>query len=207
MIFVAHPDDETLACGGEMIHWPDCVIVHLTDGSPADLSDARNAGFASREDYARARNRELECALGQVGGREHRSLHLTDQQTWHSLPGLTASVRALIDEIQPAAILTHPYEGGHPDHDSAAFAVQSACLSLDAPSPQRLEAAFYNRHNGQFHPNEFLPGPPVTEITLDPATRARKERMFACFASQQPVLSLFSTAIERYRIRPPLRFL
>ena len=202
MILVAHPDDETLACGGEMIHWPDCVIAHITDGSPRAASFAHAAGFATREAYADARRSELLCALSKVGGRKTRTFGLTDQESWRDLIWLSHKVTELMDEIKPTAVMTHPYEGGHPDHDAAAFAVQHACKSLGPHPPVRIEAAFYNRLAGIFRTNEFLPGPPITEVELDEAARLRKQDMFACFASQQSVLSAFSTSIERYRAAP-----
>ena len=45
----------------------DALIVHLTDGAPADRSDARAAGFASCQDYARARRAELLAAMRLAG--------------------------------------------------------------------------------------------------------------------------------------------
>ena len=206
LILVAHPDDETLAFGGEMEHWPDCVVAHTTNGSPDDLSFAREAGFSTADAYRDARRRELSCALAELGGRRTFCLELPDQHSWHDLAALTLSVRDLIQALRPAAVMTHSYEGGHPDHDAAAFAVQHACTSLDSPAPERIEAPFYNRYGGRFRVNEFLPGPPGIEVQLDPETCARKERMFACFASQQHVLAPFSRTLERYRPAPRYDF-
>jgi hypothetical protein len=43
-------------------------------------------------------------------------------------------------------ILTHPYEGGHPDHDSASFAAQSAVVFLPLEiRPRRAEFTTYHR--------------------------------------------------------------
>jgi LmbE family N-acetylglucosaminyl deacetylase len=206
LILVAHPDDETLACGGEMEHWPGCLIVHTTTGSPRDVKYARDAGFASQAEYAEARQRELACSLSHVGGRETANLGLTDQESWRDLAFLTRRVKTLIEEINPAAIVTHPYEGGHPDHDAAAFAVQHSCTQLGSAAPVRIEGAFYNRFGGQFQTNRFLPGVPETEIELASKTQTRKEKMFACFASQSSVLALFSTSVERFRFAPEYVF-
>jgi hypothetical protein len=35
LIFVAHPDDETLACGGLLQRFPGALVVFATDGTPA----------------------------------------------------------------------------------------------------------------------------------------------------------------------------
>ncbi len=189
-----------------MAHWPGCLIVHTTTGSPENPSDARAAGFASPDSYAEARRAELLCALSKVGGRETRSFGLIDQQSWRDLPALTNSVLALIEDWRPEAIVTHPYEGGHPDHDAAAFAVQYACQRLGRQAPVRVEAAFYNRYGGLFRPGEFIPGIPSVDVKQDAEARARKDRMFACFTSQKPVLSLFSTEFERFRPAPVYDF-
>ena len=77
---------------------------------------------------------------------------------------------------------------------------------LVSAAPARIEGAFYNRSGGQFRTNRFLPGMPETEIELDSETHTRKEKMFACFASQSAVLALFSTTVERFRFAPEYVF-
>lgn len=206
LILVAHPDDETLGCGGHIAHWPDCLIVHTTDGSPRNLADANAAGFATREDYARARRHELECALAYAGAKPTHCFGLTDQESWRDLADLTEQVKRIIDDACPDVVITHPYEGGHPDHDACAFAVQGSCTSLGEQAPARVEAAFYNRYEGVFRPHHFLPGPAVTDVLLDRDERRRKEAMLACFQTQRPVLSAFRTDIERFRIAPHYSF-
>ena len=189
-----------------MASWPDCTIVHTTNGSPDDLRFARAAGFHSQIAYAEARRRELDCALALVGGRETRSFGLVDQQSFADMAALTRRLKELLEETRPAVILSHPYEGGHPDHDAAAFAVQFACASMGGKAPQRMESAFYNCAGGVFRPGEFIPGIAVEELELDAETRPRKDRMFACFTSQQSVLGLFSTQYERFRLAPVYDF-
>lgn len=207
LILVAHPDDETLGCGGEMAFWPDCLIAHTTNGSPRNPGDALNAGFPTPEAYAAARKSELECALALAGGRATRCFGLTDQDSWRDLSALTGMAADLIAEWKPDAIVTHPYEGGHPDHDAAAFAVQRVCERLGDEAPARIEAAFYNGWGGMLRPGVFLPEGPASEyVVLDAPTRQRKDRMFACFRSQQRVLKLFSTEVERFRLAPVYDF-
>ncbi len=207
LLVVAHPDDETLACAGAMLDWKDCTILHTTNGSPRRPRHAENAGFATREAYAAARRLELECALGQIGGRDTRCLDLNDQESWADLAALSLQVEVAIEEIDPATVITHPYEGGHPDHDAAAFAVQKACALRGNRAPRRVEAAFYNRYEGQFRGNEFLPGgPPEIALELDTETQALKKAMFACFTSQASVLAMFSTSVERFRMAPDYTF-
>ncbi len=198
LIVVAHPDDETLAFFHLMSTARDCVIVHVTDGSPLNLRDAQNASFETREEYARARRAELECALSLLGGRETRELGFVDQETWRDLPGLIDSVARVIDDVRPSVVFTHPYEGGHPDHDSTAFAVAQAAQSIEV-----REGAFYNA----FGSGEFLPSDSrVTERRLDADAWSLKRRMLDCFVSQAGVLSNFHPEVERERAAPTYDF-
>jgi LmbE family N-acetylglucosaminyl deacetylase len=198
LIVVAHPDDETLAFFSAMHRFGDCVIVHVTDGSPLNLHHARNAGFETRAAYARARRAELDCALSVLGGRETRELGFVDQETWRDLPGLVDAVAGVIREVRPSVIFTHPYEGGHPDHDSTAFAVARAVRCEDRAVEVR-EGAFYNA----FGSGEVLqPDSRDTERRLSAEAWSLKRRMLDCFVSQASVLNQFNLEIERERAAP-----
>src|SRR5947209_8077533 len=67
VVIVAHPDDEVIGAGGLLGALRNVQIIHTTDGSPHDLSDARRSGFSTREEYAGARRAELTCALRIAG--------------------------------------------------------------------------------------------------------------------------------------------
>jgi LmbE family N-acetylglucosaminyl deacetylase len=206
LLFFAHPDDETAACGGQLHSWTDCVIVHTTTGSPDDLGDARRAGFESQTDYAAARQRELHAALAEIGGREVRNLGFTDQKSWRDLELLVRTSKSLIESLSPDAVLTHPYEGGHPDHDAAAFAIQHACRQFGAAAPRRFEAAFYHRAGGNFRTLEFLPGPRSIRVDLTSDERARKQQMVKRFVSQADTLAQFPITHEEFRPAPDYDF-
>jgi len=202
LIVVAHPDDETLAFFSTMQRFRDCVIVHVTDGSPLNLHDSLNAGFETREAYARARRGELDCALSVLGGRETRELGYVDQETWRDLPGLIDAVAGVIREVRPSVIFTHPYEGGHPDHDSTAFAVARAG-ALERRSIKVREGAFYNVFGtGKFLPSDLR----VTERRVSSEAWPMKRRMLDCFVSQAGVLNQFALEVERERQAPEYDF-
>jgi LmbE family N-acetylglucosaminyl deacetylase len=205
-IVAAHPDDETIGLGGQFAALNDPYLIHLTDGAPRSTPD--------REAYAALRRRELEEAMDIAGMDRRRCLELgaVDQESSFSLSCLTRLLAARLAEIRPEVIISHPYEGGHPDHDSCAFVVQTAVQVLAGRcSPARVEFSSY--HNGSpfsdcayMTVGEFLPGPPVATILLAPCAQERKQRMFGCFETQRHVLERFPIDRERFRPAPWYEF-
>jgi LmbE family N-acetylglucosaminyl deacetylase len=208
---VAHPDDEVIGLGGHFARLPELRIVHVTDGAPRDLRDARAHGFAEARAYALARRREVHAALhlGGIAPENLLSLDLPDQEAVLHLPWLSRRLAAVIREVRPRFILTHPYEGGHPDHDATAFAVHAARASLDrGEAPKLIEMAFYHLTPTGTVFQRFLPDPgrPEAGIVLDAVSAARKERLMACFPSQAATLGGFSADTERFREAPAYDF-
>jgi LmbE family N-acetylglucosaminyl deacetylase len=107
-----------------------------------------------------------------------------------------------------ALVITHPYEGGHPDHDACAMAVQLACERLGAGAPLRLEFAAYHQADGAMVSQAFWSDPSAPEVqpALSADDLARKRRAFAAYASQADVMSHFFPAREAYRLAPTYDF-
>lgn len=129
LIAVAHPDDESVGAGARLRYLREAFFLCATDGAPRNLIDARNAGFSTRDDYAAARRAELLAALSRAGVPTGHLINggIADQEATVRLPLLVDRILQLLEQIRPEVVLTHPYEGGHPDHDSVAFAVHAAC--------------------------------------------------------------------------------
>jgi LmbE family N-acetylglucosaminyl deacetylase len=213
LVIVAHPDDEAIGAGGLLAGLPDAVVAHVTDGAPRDDRYAQSKGFATRESYARARRREVVAALAHVGisPERCRGLGYVDGEASMQLLELVFDVADLMDEVKPDVVLTHPYEGGHSDHDATAFAVQlaSAILRRDnAPAPIVLELTSYHNDSGTRRVFSFLPfiGSEERTIALTDSEKILKKRMYEEFTSQQHVLERFPIDIERFRPAPRYLF-
>jgi N-acetylglucosamine malate deacetylase 2 len=209
VIVVAHPDDEAIGAGALMRDLPGVIVTHVTDGAPLHIDAARRNGHGTREDYLRARREEAVAALALVGipAPRIRCLGFVDGEAALRLVEISYAVAGLLDELRPEVVLTHPYEGGHTDHDATAFAVHLACGVLrreGVPAPIVLELTSYHGLNGRRVHADFLPFWPVPLRRVDLPTESQllKARMFRYFTTQQKVLSAFPLNVERFRIAP-----
>ncbi len=213
LIIAAHPDDEVIGAGAQFPNWPDVHIVHVTDGAPRAMGDALWAGCAARAEYAAVRHRESQQALALAGVAADRlhQLGFVDQEAALDLPRLAHAVEALVREFDPDILITHPYEGGHPDHDATAFATQIASRQIAANARSklcRIEMTSYYNEAGRMISGQFLPGAhcPTKKRILSPAQRVFKQRLFECFATQKRVLSGFGLDQEAFRVAPVYDF-
>jgi LmbE family N-acetylglucosaminyl deacetylase len=212
MLVFAHPDDETVALGARLGRFGAAHFVHVTDGAPRNEQDSRWHGFASWRDYREARSQEFRnlLAAARIETATHECLEIPDQEASLHLSDLSRRVADRIADLQPEVIFTHPFEGGHPDHDACAFAVHQA---LHARASQRtfvpviIEGAFYNADAGT--PGEFVArGEDVQqrEYRLSGEERKRKRARLDCFVSQKETLAGFPLEWERFRAAPVYDF-
>jgi len=215
LLVVAHADDEVIGAGNLLARLPEAervrvVVAYVTDSAPTNLWFAQQAGFQTREEYAAARVAERNAALRLAGISPDQCVEFgfRDQESWRDLVEITERIAHLLERVRPAVVLTHPYEGGHPDHDAAAFAVRQAVDRSEGLRPQVIEFTSYHAGASGLETGRFLPVEGCLEeiIVLDEEARARKQAMFDCYASQARVLAWFSINEERFRPAPAYDF-
>ena len=209
-VIVAHPADEVIGAGGLISKLKDVTVIHLTDGAPRNKRIVNEAGFEGSAAYAEARRRECISALALANVPEDHVLELDigDHQAPQFLAELSKRLTTLLQHSAPDVVLTHPYEGGHPDHDAAAFATNAAVRLLKRHGfkpPVLFEMALHPGRDGETRVLDFLPssGRETTTLMLDEEAQELKRRMYECFATQREALKENPLGPERFR-RPPL---
>jgi LmbE family N-acetylglucosaminyl deacetylase len=135
----AHPDDESLACGGTLARLADAgahvVIICASHGEAGSISDP---ALVPEGDLGVVRVRELRDAAAVLGAAEVIVLdHPDGDLRWEHVPELHAEIVALIERYQPAAIITFAEDGlyWHLDHIGVHERTYTAVLSLGAAAP------------------------------------------------------------------------
>jgi N-acetylglucosamine malate deacetylase 2 len=210
---LAHPDDETIALGGQLNRFEDLIIIIVTDGAPRNNFDARLNGFTNWHDYAAARLIESEAVMALAGIRSESVIRLDipDKEVALHLIDLSETLAAVINDRGLDLLFTHAYEGGHTDHDATAFAVHAA-VRLNQQRRMRtiniIEMPFYHWNNGVFIAQQFCDSGPIPEIKCEVQGQnlALKKAMLAGYRSQSGALAAFDPAVERFRLAPRHKF-
>ncbi len=235
LFLAAHPDDETLGASAILGRLSERTVVYLTDGAPRDPQFRKPHMHDPREAYAGMRANEAVLALSGVAIPPECILFLrgTDQEAIYQAERLLSTFVGTVLDVQPDVVVTHPYEGGHPDHDTAALIARLALDELQregARVPLLVEFTSYHAVNGRRVSGEFLATANgvgsgnfstvsrqrsgiesiarTEEVTirLSAEERARKARMLGCYVSQWHVVSEFPLEPERLRVAPAYDF-
>jgi N-acetylglucosamine malate deacetylase 2 len=213
MVVFAHPDDETIGAGAMLARLPGVRLLCATDGAPLGRLWWGDPSCDSREAYAALRRHELVAALGHAGIRPERLTQFSypDQTLSRRLAELSRRMAEAFAQAATCVVLTHPYEGGHPDHDSVAFGVHAACALLrrqGAEAPEIVEFASYHANGNSPATGTFLYHEKCTPVALSlaPGEQRLKRQMLDAHASQTRTLAPFGVDEERYRAAPPYDF-
>ena len=207
LIFVAHPDDETLACGGLLQRVPASLVVFATDGTPAGFGLERR--YESLQAYTELRFQEASRALSHVSSASSKWITRTDgsyfedMHVYEELPQAATSLRVIAQDFSPDAIVSHTYEGGHIDHDACSFLAMHVAEIL---SLRRFEFPMYWINSaGQAVQQVFRDGKPgaaagdAMEWHLSEVEIECKKKMMAEYRTQKGTVSTFAPGIERFR--------
>lgn len=211
LVIVAHPDDETIGCGAQFVRLKGVSVIVVTDGAPRDGMDTDAKKVAARQ-YATVRRRELAEALAIPGIPEEAvcCLDVPDQEAAQRLAEIIRRLAEILRFRKTRLVLTHAYEGGHPDHDSTSFAVHAATelAGRTGLTVAVVEMPFYFDGPSGLVVQQFTPVDGLLEVAirLTEAEQAVKRKMFAAHRTQRNVLALFATDIERFRDAPAYDF-
>jgi LmbE family N-acetylglucosaminyl deacetylase len=213
-VIVAHPDDETVGCGAQLRRLRNVTIVLVTDGAPVDGSDARASGYRSTIAYAAARAIELRDALAMADVATSRIVELgfSDQTAAHHLTSVAREIDSVLTARNIQVVLTHAFEGGHPDHDATAFAVHvvSALRRRRGQELAVFEMPFYHAADTDrgWDTQRFCrDSAPGLRIPLNAKQQESKRLMLAAHATQSRTLSAFDVDAEYFRRAPTYDFL
>lgn len=206
LLIVAHQDDEVLGAGAQFQSFGQLSILHVTDGA-GFVPAARAKGFPSLKAYSATRTREMRSAVAVAGVEAtFHSLGIRELETCFQLRALVRQLVRAINGIGPDIILTHPYEGGHPDHDAVAFGVQLAVRQVAWEVPVWEFTSYHREGTATVHGKFLANGDPPLRLELTEAQRELKRRMLDRFTSQLDVVAEFPLDAESFRLAPSYDF-
>lgn len=152
----AHPDDETMLCGGTLaLLAMQGAHVHFLCATRGEGGDTGEPSLSSREDLGKVREAEMRCAAEALGCAGLEFLDYIDptvgegDQLFAFSDDLQKVASQIVDSIQShsiQAVITHGSSGeyGHPAHRLVHQAVRLAfsILGEDAPLLYTVQASF-----------------------------------------------------------------
>jgi N-acetylglucosamine malate deacetylase 2 len=147
LCLVAHPDDETVLCGGTLaLLAARGVDVHVTALTRGEGGEMGEPPLTDRENLGQMREREMVCAVGKLGGKSLTFLGYVDPTVGeagelhapeHDPAMLSGQIIASLKQTSAQVLLTHGTNGeyGHPAHRLMHAAALIAVASLGAAAP------------------------------------------------------------------------
>src|SRR6266850_679314 len=202
LIVVAHPDDEVIGCGALLQRMREPIVVFCTDGAPRPARWWQKYG--SRAAYSHLRREEARQALSSAGVMSFEFLaadnseSFVDQELFTRLPEVVEALQSVAERYRPEGMLTHAYEGGHPDHDACCFVTSIVARQMGLPA---WEMPLYRRDpDGKSVTQQFVQrSGQELEVHVSGDEVERKRHMVQAYASQGDIISAFDATVERFR--------
>ena len=202
-VLVAHPNDEIVAAGCLLKRLQDVRVIHVSNGTPKQPRGEVDVPYGER------RKRDCALALAVAGITEDRIIDLDWCQFEVStrMVELSRQLLVLFRKTSPQIVLTHAYEGGHPDHDATAFCTHAAVRLLRRSGlkpPVLFEIATYPAAHGDIKIPEFLHTPSLesTTLVLDRQAQQLKKHMLDFCNTERHILEPKWLSAERFREAP-----
>ena len=139
LVVFAHPDDESLTCGGTIARLADAgVKVVLLCASRGERGSISDPSLVPDGDLAGVRTRELRDAAAILGISNVIVLdHRDGNLRWQAVPELHAEIVQLVERHRPSAVITFDEDGlyWHLDHIGVHERTYTAMLSFGADAP------------------------------------------------------------------------
>jgi N-acetyl-1-D-myo-inositol-2-amino-2-deoxy-alpha-D-glucopyranoside deacetylase len=135
----AHPDDESLMCGGTLARLADSgVRTVLICGSRGERGSVSDPALVTGGDLGQVRVRELHAAADVLGIHEVIALdHKDGNLRWYEVPEFHKDIVTVIEDYQPDAVITFAENGlyWHLDHIGVHERTYTAVKSFGAAAP------------------------------------------------------------------------
>lgn len=197
LVLVAHQDDEAIGCGILLQRAEQPAVVFATDGAPAD--EYFWGKYGSPERLAQVRRAEAARAMSELGVATYEILAIRDQRLFENLSAALGRIIAIAREHRCSSLVTHAYEGGHPDHDACSYLAFRAGEQLSLPV---WEMPLYHRAHGAPERQRFITGDADVVLAPTDIELGRKRRMAAAYVSQGEVIRAFPERNEIFRRQP-----
>lgn len=179
-VIVAHPDDETLGCGGT-------IAKHVREGHRVHvLTFTDGVGARGTTDGAGERLQAFHRALWQMGAQGANASVLSadfPDQRLDVVPisVLARTVERCLQQHSPDVVYTHSLSDLNADHRRVAEAVQVACRPLSGRSPITVYAC-ETPSSTEWGLTAFRP----THFVTIAATLETKLKALACYGPESP---------------------
>jgi len=203
LIFVAHPDDETIACAGLLQRALTSLVVFATDGAAPGFGCERR--FGSLKAYSDLRFQEASRALAHIPSASLQRLtkpdgaYFVEVHLFEELPQAATALSAIARSFSPEVIISHAYEGAHIDHDACAFVAMQVSTAL-ALKLYEVPLYWLDQRGKPVLQRFRSDGDDVVEFQLSEAEIQVKKRMMAEYHTQRGTVSTFDPGCERMRL-------
>ena len=187
--FFAHPDDETVFLGGTFAYLASKgAEIHFACATRGEGGEMGDPPICTREELGGVREKEIICAVENLGGKEPIFLDFKDPNVGPNgelYPfadddnKLTASLRNIIRSVDPQVVICHGPRGeyGHPAHIQSHHGLLQALKDEPDHQPIVYSPSWLNRDTGEYIP------PPDFLLDITPWLDIKIEAI-RCYRSQ-----------------------